>query len=168
MTHPVDPNALAFLVGQPCWGIVGGAGTGSMISLRLGQKIPRDVPLTNDKLSREIRENDAEFEACLFCCSWRLVSPAAIVCSGAWSSNEPDGPMLAGLAQLQQQKISEIKLTPETLDLSLTFENGLRLDVFNDYPAESPDHTAFWIETPNSRFLITGFRFDVETRADSG
>ena len=155
-----QPSDLKLLEGQECWGIIAGAGAGSMIDLMIGRKIPRESPLPNDKLSRELRENDAEFCACLFYCSWRLYSAEGIICSAMWSSNVAGGPMLEGLSRITNQRIKSIDMTPDTCDLTIRFENGLTLDVFNDYPSQTDDTSSFWIDTPDASYGVRGFEFE--------
>ncbi len=138
-----------------------------MIDLMVGQKIARDTLFPNDKLSRELRENDAEFSICLFYCSWRLRSDNEIICSAMWSSNEAGGPMLEGLSRIQDQRIASIDVTPDTCDMKIRFENGLTLDVFNDHPNESSNCASFWITTPDTHYSVSHFKFEREDHEDA-
>jgi len=118
------------LVGECCWLVSAGAGTGSVLNLGFGRKLRRSVPLTNPKLPQEARENDAEYS--LFIESvWRLDQGDRVVC-GAWDDNRADGPMLRGLARLSGRTVVAVRARQPGLDLELDFENGLRLTVFCD------------------------------------
>jgi hypothetical protein len=39
--------ALKILPGKTCWSFIGGSGTGSMVSLDFGEKVPRKKPVGN-------------------------------------------------------------------------------------------------------------------------
>lgn len=123
-------KAISALVGRECWSAVAGAGTGSVVSLQFGEKVRRSQRFTNPYLSPEAQEFDGEY--ILFIeCAWRLDSETAVVCS--WTDdNSADGSMLAGLRQLQGQKVTDYKLSTPAQDLDLEFEGGLIIHVFCD------------------------------------
>ena len=47
------------LVGEECWGVVGGAGTGSVISLAFGKQFPRNIPLKNPYVTEVVRNYES-------------------------------------------------------------------------------------------------------------
>jgi hypothetical protein len=57
--------------GSKCWSIIGGAGTGSVISLRFGDKVRMKQALRNPHLSMEERIFDGERSLIVYC-DWRL------------------------------------------------------------------------------------------------
>ena len=46
-------NSLNSLIGQPCWSVIAGKVTGSVISLHFGNKNPLQQPIKNPHLSEE-------------------------------------------------------------------------------------------------------------------
>src|SRR5215470_15713937 len=62
-------EALNRLVGQLCWGVSAGAGTGSIVDLKIGRKILRKTPVRNPHLSRLQRKYDSEY-AIFIECAW--------------------------------------------------------------------------------------------------
>jgi hypothetical protein len=120
-------EALNRLAGQLCWGISGGAGTGSAINLNIGRQIPRKTPLRNPHLNRLQRKYDSEY-ALFIHCPWRIDSKSKVVCGG-WDEN---GEMLAGLTLLTGSKVTSVSVKKPAWDLDLTFKNGLVLRVFCD------------------------------------
>jgi hypothetical protein len=110
-------EACRLLVGKCCWTLVAGSGTGSVVSLGFGAKIPLKKPLTNPNLTLEEQENDAEFG--LFVeCVWRLDDQTKVVC-GAWDDNRSGGPMLTGLARLIGHRVAAILLRRPGLENSI-------------------------------------------------
>jgi hypothetical protein len=91
---PDTPNLseeLKKLVGNPCWGIVAGLGTGSHISLAFGQKHPRRRVLTNPHLTEDQQRSEGEY-ILYVTCAWRLQLPDKVICSST-SSNAEGGPL---------------------------------------------------------------------------
>lgn len=146
---------LAYLKdGDGCWGITAGKGTGSMVSIQCGRKIRRSHPVNNPHLSEESRENEAEY--CLFLrdCSWRLESDDEIL-SSSLSGNEEGGTMLAGLNRIVGQKIVDVRLNLPWMDLTIVFENGIRLKTFTLGETEPAE------EFENFDYFVPGFVYAV-------
>lgn len=118
------------LVGQPCWGFVAGKGTGSVISLHFGNKLPLQQPIKNLHLSHDLQKYEGEI--ILFVqCVWRIDSEVEVIC-GCWEDNEKDGPMLSGLQNIVGQKVESIELSLPAWDLAVHFSNLITLRIFCD------------------------------------
>ena len=129
-----------FLNQQVCWGTIAGAGTGSVFHLLLGSKIQRKRPIGNPCLDSEVRNYDGEISIFVQC-SWRLATSERIICTN-WSPSENDGPMVTGLKKLIGKKVYEVHLQPETLDLVVSFDDDLKLSLFNNgYNEDENDHS---------------------------
>lgn len=118
------------LVGQPCWGVIAGSGTGSVISLAFGLKTPRHIPLPNPHLTDELRHHEGEFSLFVLC-AWRLQSSEQVICSST-SSNAANGTMRKGLRRLVGDTVSTVALGYPAFDLTVCFASGLSLLVFCD------------------------------------
>ena len=123
-------EALNRLVGQLCWGVSAGVGTGSVVDLKIGRKILRKIPVRNPHLGQLQRKYDSEY-AIFIHCVWRVDSKSKIVC-GCWDDNTENGEMLAGLRRLVGSTITSVNVKNPAWDLDLTFSNGLVLRVFCD------------------------------------
>ncbi len=123
-------NALRSLIGQSCWATIAGAGTGSVVSLYFGDKIPRKKRLTNPHLSPEAQGFDGEYVLFIEESAWRIESSEQVLCSSL-SSNDNEGPMLSSLHLLQGKRVLDLTLRTPSLDLAVAFEGGLMLSIFN-------------------------------------
>lgn len=121
---------LAPFRGLHCWSIIAGAGTGSVVSLGFGRKVPRTKILTNPHLSEEQRHFDAEYSIFVEC-AWRLDARDQVVC-GCWDSNDADGPMIRGLQRLRGEAVQAIDVSVPAFDLTVKYGSGLVLHVFCD------------------------------------
>ena len=122
-------DAFHELEGLECWACTAGRGTGSMVSIKFGDKIKRRTPIANPHISEEARKFEGEY--CLFIegCAWRIENEEKVLgCSE--SSNEPDGAMIRALSQLKNKKVVSVSLQYPSFDFSLLFEQGVRLHVF--------------------------------------
>jgi hypothetical protein len=127
-------SKLLELNGKECWGMAAGSGTGSVIELFIGKKIPLKEPVDNLNLSDDVRNNDAEFSLFIQCV-WRLDSTKKVIC-GAWDDNSCKGKMLKGLKLLVNPKILCVNVSEPAFDLGIEFSNGLSLKVFCDQTNE--------------------------------
>jgi hypothetical protein len=112
---------LLALVGEECWGVVGGEGTGSVISLSVGTQILRQKPVGNPHLSDLVRQYDSAYSLLLWC-PWRIDSDSRVV-SGSHMSNANNGPMVVGSNCICGQKITAVTCSGPAFDLRLDFEN---------------------------------------------
>lgn len=115
-------EALSALVGEECWGVVGGEGTGSIISLNIGARTPRSIPLKNPHLSDLVRQNESAYTLMIYC-PWRVDSMSKVV-SGSHMSNANNGPMVRGYGSICGQAIKAVICSGPAFDLRLDFENG--------------------------------------------
>lgn len=123
-------KSLNSLIGQPCWGVVAGKGTGSVISLHFGNKIPLPQLIKNPHLSDDLQKYEGEM--ILFVkCVWRIDSEVEVIC-GCWEDNTKDGPMLKGLQNIVDQKVESIELSLPAWDLAIHFSNLMVLRIFCD------------------------------------
>jgi hypothetical protein len=83
------------LLGQVCWAVAAGKGTGSVVNFHLGHKIPRQRPIPNPHLHKDLQLNKGEFGIMVYC-AWRLEQGSSVIC-GAGKSNENEGSMVRGL-----------------------------------------------------------------------
>ncbi len=115
------------LVGQKCWGIVEGKGTGSVITFDFGKQIPREKPVDNPFLSEEEQNFEAEFSLFVHCV-WRVNSTQKVI-FGAWTEHEA---VRQEINQIVDQTIKQIELFEPTFGMKVTFSNDLQLDIFCD------------------------------------
>ncbi|MEM9103847.1 MAG: hypothetical protein AAGB12_16185 [Pseudomonadota bacterium] len=126
------------LKGKLCWSVVAGPGTGSVVKLGFGGKNKRNKPLKNAKLINEQRCFKPELELMIHC-AWRLLKSDIVIC-GWRDSNELEGNMLKGLNQLNNKTVESIRLSKNTYDLDIYFENDICFQLFcdqtNDYDSD--------------------------------
>jgi hypothetical protein len=144
-------QALNALVGEACWGVVGGEGTGSVISLKIGARIPRSKPVNNPYLSDLVRQNNSAYTLMLYC-PWRIDSASNVV-SGSHMSNANDGPMVRGCASIREQKIKAVTCAGPAYDLKLDFENGHTL-VVHCSAIGMDDDVLYTLGTPHGWFSV--------------
>ena len=87
---------LAAIVGEECWGVVGGEGTGSVILLHIGERTLRRRPIPNPHLADLVRRYDSAYTLKIES-AWRIESLTEVV-SGSHMPNTNDGKM-KGLAE---------------------------------------------------------------------
>lgn len=114
-------HGLSSMVGQECWDVIGGAGTGSIISLRIGGYILFDKQLNTPHLSEAARQYDSIY-ALMILCPWRIDSPSAVL-SASYMPNSNAGPMVNGFSAIRGQCIKALHCTGPAFDLRLEFEN---------------------------------------------
>ncbi len=119
---------LESMIGKECWAITGGEGTGSVISLNIGGRYPRDRPLRNPHVSELVRHFTAEYNLIIYS-PWRVESSDAVLC-GSHHSNDIDGPYQATFEQVISHKLIDIQCASPSLDLKLLFERDISLSVF--------------------------------------
>jgi hypothetical protein len=167
MTSPTElfTTQLQLLRGQPCWLVVGGAGTGSNIVLHIGARVPRKQWLGNPFLGVEGRHHEGEYLLYVEC-PWRLEKSSTAVV-GSWLDAQDAKLMRATLALIENQTIEECSVTPPANDLELVFSAGHRLRLFCDQrDTESGDN--YTLFTP--RYAIAnmgGFRLTAEPRIEA-
>jgi hypothetical protein len=127
---------LLTILGLTCWGAIAGEGTGSMITLDFGERIPITPPLRNETLSNELRHFQGQY--CIFVegCSWRLEEEKRIICS--WG----DAPNTIGreVERLVGCQLTKAELPYWTLDLRLSFDDKYVLYLFCDQTTGALDN----------------------------
>jgi hypothetical protein len=125
MTDQVARQIKQF-VGLQCWGVVAGAGTGSMATFDFGGRVAIKPPLANPHLTQELTTFQGEYGLFLEECHWQLESNSGILCTSD-DSEIAIGQKL--VAKLRGKRLSSGSVTDPSLDLDLFFEGGLRLCV---------------------------------------
>ena len=137
-------KAIASITEQRCWGVVAGSGTGSIFTLYLGGKIPRESPLSNQHLSNDVRSFDAEFMLMVWS-SWLLDRSNKEICSSE-SDNSNFGIMVEGLKRLCGRKILDVEYI-QAQGMYLCFEDDYYLSIFFDaleiYGSDGENFTIF-------------------------
>ena len=139
------------LPGKECWGVVGGAGTGTVISLSIGDKYPKKVPSKNSYLSEVVRNNSSEYSL-LVECPWRIESSTEVIC-GSHHTNEIDGPYLSSFRQITGVCIESVECNSPAFDLKLALSNGLILQI-NCCSIGADDNECYSFGTPKGWFGV--------------
>lgn len=153
MNHefPVQ-ELMSRLQGKVCWYTLAGKGTGSIVQLYLGDKVPRRTPIRNDKLPASAREFDPEYSLLVYC-AWRLDGATQPITS--WREPEDnDGPMVRGLAELHGETIQAVEVLEPAWDLFLRFTGGKTFRVFCDRAVFEKDDIN-WFMLGQASFCIT-------------
>ena len=140
------------LVGEKCHSVPAGRGTGSVINLNIGPQALRDKPIKNPHLSENARLYDSDFGLLIYSC-WRMTINGEIACSWRNAFDSMDK-MLKELDKLCGQEIVKIELCENTYDLSLSFKNGIVLDIFCDMSDEHFGDENYTFYTPGKIITI--------------
>ncbi len=143
-------QALAALVGEECWGVTGGEGSGSVISLDIGARTLRRRPIPNPHLSELVRHYDSAYSL-LIRRQWRIDTATEIV-SGRMS-NANVGPMVRGLAAIRGQVITSVNCAGPADDLRIGFDNGHAL-VIHCSASGSPEDRSYSCGTPAGHYTV--------------
>ena len=144
---------------KACWSVIAGNGSGSVICLDFGRKLPRIKPLKNPTLTEEQRNYEGEYSLYIEC-AWRLQTKKQVLCSST-SSNMTGQDMLNGLSQLIGGQVVKVAVRALGGDLTIHFDNGLILLVFADQGNEADDidnytyYSTEWVITNGSRSHIS-------------
>lgn len=112
---------LSALVGEECWGVVCGAGSGSILGLEIGARTRRRKPINNSHLSELVRNYKGAYSMLVWC-PWRIDFASTVV-AGSYMENANDGPMVTGSLSICGQRISAVTCSGPAFDLRLDFEN---------------------------------------------
>ena len=112
---------LSALIGEDCWGVVCGEGSGSILGLSIGVRTLKRKPAKNPHLSELVRLYDGAYSMLLWC-PWRIDSNSKVV-AGSHMSNANDGRMLNGSQSICGQRITGVTCSTPAFDLRLDFEN---------------------------------------------
>ena len=73
-------SILRQFIALPCWAVVAGEGTGSMVSLAFGDKTRRDKPLENIHLAEDYRLYSSGYSIFIQMGSWLLEKGEFEIC----------------------------------------------------------------------------------------
>jgi hypothetical protein len=139
--------------GTNCWSIVGGAGSGSIVSLRFGEKVRLERPLKNSRLSLEERIFDGERSLIVYC-DWRLETRGTIL-STSQSITEHGAIDLNAFDRIKNQLVSEIGFSSDLPDLRLRFGNDIVFSVFCDLPVSESEDSNYVMFNPSTSIAVT-------------
>ena len=118
-------QSLNDLIGLECWGVTGGEGTGSIISLDIGNKILKNKPSKNPHLSELVSKYKSSHGFMLHC-PWRIETNKKIL-SGSFMPNDNDGMMVSGLNKVIGTTIKKVTCIKPAYDLLIEFSNETNL-----------------------------------------
>jgi hypothetical protein len=98
--------------------------------LDFGREVPRDVPVTNPRLSTRQQRYEGEYRLFIQC-AWRIELDGEVVC-GSGDDIEPGSAMAGGVQKLIDQDVMLAHAQPPAWDLTLRLSNGSELKVFCD------------------------------------
>lgn len=148
--YSFDFNAVAQgLVGLRCWGVVGGSGTGSNISLEFGNKIKRKKALLNRNLTDELRYFQGEYGFFVEC-SWRVEDADTVICGSR--SNHDD--ISLGIKKLVNEEVQSIEILNVSFDLVLKFANELVLKIFCDENNIEENVDNYTLSAPSLNYIV--------------
>lgn len=127
-TQELFRNEVKKLKGTKFWGIVGGRGTGSVISLSFGEMYPKEISSNNSSLSDAVRNNDSEYSL-MVDCPWRIEDGEVVIC-GSHHSNEVDGPFQSTFERVVGTKVTSVYCNAPAYDLMLGLSNGIFIKIF--------------------------------------
>lgn len=150
---PEVEEFLSKVRGTSCWSIVGGAGSGSIVSLRFGEKVRLERPLKNSRLSLEERIFDGERSLIVYC-DWRLETRGAIL-STSQSITEHGEIDLSAFDRIKNQLVAEIGFSSDLPDLRLRFGNDIVFSVFCDLPVGESEDSNYVMFNPSTSIAVT-------------
>ncbi len=148
------------LMTTKCWGIIAGSGTGSVLNLQFGAKIPRQKPLDNPTLRQDVRLFDAEYDLFIECVL-RLDTNQEVIC-GAWDDNSTEGPMLEGLNNILEKPVTGITVLEPAWDVIIEFDDSFKLKIFCDQVNEEDENDNYSFFTPK-QVITVGTRGKLQT-----
>lgn len=146
-------NLLRSVLGNECWSVIAGPGTGSHLVLDIGRKIQLPEPIRNPLLSEESRRYKGEFTLFLEDCAWRVENEEGILCTSK-SENSLNGEMLSAIRQLIGARIIRAEIETFGFDLLIAFDKKLVLRTFSDTASdESGDNYTY--SSPEGAFTVS-------------
>lgn len=143
---------LSAIVGEECWGVVGGEGTGSVILLHIGARTLRCRPRQNPHLPNLIQLYDSSHSLRIES-PWRIESLSKVV-SGSHMPNTNDGKMVKRLQTICGQRITSLICTAPAFDLKMRFENQYLL-VTHSSAIGWDNTTCYSFGTPAGHYIVS-------------
>lgn len=137
---PALHTALAELQGLECWSVIAGAGTGSMVSLGFGARIPARSFSSNPKLTLDERQFEPEFSIYVQA-AWRLEDAERVLAT--WTDAAEGKAWLEELEKLRGVRVGSTHVSAGALDLEIRFQGGLKYTVFCDQVAGDVNYSVF-------------------------
>ena len=152
-------DVLARLVGEECWSVIAGKGTGSHVSMKIGAKIPREQPLKNSLLTEDERNFDGEFGLFVTEASWRVEDAESVLCT---STDENTGERYIHLKGLAGRKVTSASVAFPSFDLCLEFEGGMHFRVFSTFANDAEEYSDY----DNYIFFTQKATYSVDGRSE--
>jgi hypothetical protein len=132
------------IVGQECWSIVAGEGTGTMVSIDFGHKILLHRPINNRHLPDDKRNFKGKYALFIQDAAWWVLEHGEVI--GGWEDNNlNDGPMVTSLKKLVGKRVLSIDFFGKEHGFEMFFEENLMLKVrgveYED--SDTEDYTDF-------------------------
>lgn len=140
---------LSHTIGNKVWKFSVGGGAGSIITFEWG----REIILTkeNNKITPQ-KEGHGSF---MIYCSWRVIKNSQIIIS--WKEDiSPNGLVVIGMSLLENQLVKSILLTDD-LDLFISFDSGLQLQVFCDEGINSEFDCNWFFRIENTYYSVNNY-----------
>ena len=145
MTDPL--TLVGSLVGKRPWSVQ--LGVGSFLLFDFGQTVQASAGVTR-----------GEWCLWLYCTPWRIRTETRLLLG----SEDTREKIAAEIKQLENKTVVRCDLIKPTLDLVITFENGLRLETFS---FDNTDAEHWKLFAPDSMILVAGPGFNLRYgRAD--
>ncbi|MCJ8311476.1 MAG: hypothetical protein HRU38_02080 [Saccharospirillaceae bacterium] len=150
------------IIGKEIWGVVGGRGTGSVISLSIGDKFKTDQPSINPNLTELVKNYDSEYGLMVFS-PWRIESNKKVFC-GSHNNNDESGPYNYAFGKILNTTIIQATVSVPSYDLVLSLSNGNSLKVFCALIGMD-DNECYALKSPQGWFSVL---YDGVIEFDSG
>ncbi len=142
------------LVGEVCWGVTAGPGTGSMVNFSIGEKIERERASANPHLGPDEAKYTGEYSLFVQNCAWRLLKKrGGIICTSK-SENSRGGELVRGVNRMRGRRIVGTNLDSASLDLRISLEDSLTLCLFCDCMDDEEDGENYSIFTPDRVYIV--------------
>jgi hypothetical protein len=137
------------LIGVTLWGIAAGEGTGPLVTLHFGDKLPRLRPLDNPTLAPDLRTHEGEF-VLFIKCRWTIEHNKHKLADDG-SSPRPGGAMQRALRRLLNRPVKEVNFRTKAVSVEFTGHLGLHI-----YPQTQTNGLGnYSFSTPEQRFAVT-------------
>jgi hypothetical protein len=152
----IAAEATEFLTGvrgRECWSVIGGAGSGSVVSLRFGAKIRSKRPLRNPALSLEERNFEGERSLIIYC-DWRLEAGGAIL-SSSQNTNDYGDLEMTPFDGVKNNTVTDIAFSSPMHDLRIEFSSGIALSIFCDLAVRGDGDSNYVMFNPLTCISVT-------------